>query len=396
MNILNISQILPIPGFYKTNDFVFKLSDHLKSQFPEDNHVFLRPLPITNRFFRMFLQSFSIVVPGNLTKYQYGNHKATICKFFSAWRINNLHAILAYSIYWLNRGFIRSTLQENQISVVHAQFILPDGLLALLLKKKYNIPYIVTTHTELKYFNSYLSRKVATTILKNAFRITPLNYRNLNFFKSLGLNNYEVIPLGIDNDFFKKNVRHVTGNEFRILTLGDLIGLKNIDKVLTAISLLKNKYNIRYTVIGKGPQEEFLRTMSASLGINDKVDFHGFITYDKIPGILSQYDLFIMPSYPETFGRVYFEAMAVGLPVICAVNSGIYGYFPDLVDRYAVDPTKPEEIAERISFFIENKEKLTEIGNNLQFAVKEYTWAKISVRVRELYNQAEKTNRKQS
>ena len=37
-----------------------------------------------------------------------------------------------------------------------------------------------------------------------------------------------------------------------------------------------------------------------------------------------------MPSYVETFGRVYFEAMAMGIPIICAKNSGIYGYYKEM------------------------------------------------------------------
>ena len=388
MNILHISQILPIPGIYKTNDFVFKLADYNLKQHPGDTVTFIRPVPYTNAILARYLQVSNISLPPGFEEYPFNKHMVKAFHFLSAWSLNNLHALLTRSIYWMNRRTVNNLVKGNHIDVVHAQFIFPDGFLALMLKKKYNIPYLITSHTELRYFSSYYSRRMAITILKNAYKITPLNFRNLEYFSGLGLKNAEVVPLGIDINFFMDYSGEKSRKEFRIITLGELIKLKNIDKVLMALSSLNKKYTLRYTIIGQGPEEEFLKKLSEKLDLQEQIDFRGFIEHEKLPQILTDHDLFILPSFPETFGRVYFEAMAAGLTVICAKNSGIFGYFPEMVDEYAVNPEDTVEIASKIEFFILNRKLCAENGKKLQSLVSAYTWEKISDRLRNFYQEA--------
>jgi len=362
--------------------------EHYGILFPSDSIFFFRPVPYTNKILSKYFQKSSTPIPQDFQEYSYNHHKVKILKFISAWSKNNLHAILSHSIYRINKKYIDNLIKKERISIVHAQFIYPDGLLALILRKRFNIPYIITTHQELKYFNNYLSRKIAISIIKNAYKIIPLNYKNYNFFTSLGLKNIEVIPLGFDKSFFVKSSRNANSGDFRIISVCELLKLKNIDKVLIALSILRKKFQIKYSVVGIGPESEFLRKLAVQLAVNDIVEFYGYSENNKIPEILSQHDLFILPSYPETFGRVYFEAMAAGLPVICAQNSGIYGYFPDLVDIHAINPENPGELAEKITYFIENKGKRLETGKNLQSLVSKYTWDNIAKRYGKLYREA--------
>lgn len=388
MNILHISQILPITGITNDNNFVFTLAGHLQNQFPDDSLFFFRPIPYTNNILRK-LQKSSILTPRGFKGYKYNDYDVKTLMFISAWRQNNLHALFTHSAYWLNSKVIQELIHKKNISVIHAQFIYPDGLIALLIKKKFNIPYIITTHQELRYFNNYLSKRIAVSILKNAYKVTPLNYRSYNLFKSLGISNTKLIPLGFDNSFLRKTDSDGGDpNIFRIISICELIKLKNIDKVLSALSVLKNSYSIKYTVVGVGPELSFLKELALKLRINDFVDFVGYIDNKIIPDILQKHDLFVLPSFPETFGRVYFEAMASGLPVICATNSGIHGYFPELVDKYSVQPDSSEELITNIKYFIENEKLRLEIGNKLQLLVSNYTWQNIAKAYKELYTEA--------
>lgn len=345
-------------------------------------------MPYTNSILSRHIQVDSTILPPGFRTYEFNNHSVRIFKFISARRFNNLHALLIGSIYWLNRKSIRGILSQNKIDVVHAQFIFTDGLLAYALKKKYNIPYIITTHTEMKYFGSFLSRKLALLVLRNAYAITPLNQRNADYYKSLGLKRVELIPIGIDKEFYTGNYSAPKNDTFRILTVGELIKLKNIDKILLAVASLRSSCNIRLTIAGKGSEEGPLRLLADKLGISDIVDFLGFVPYETIPKIMATHDLFVLPSYPETFGRVYFEAMASGLPVICAINSGIYGYFPELVDQYAVNPDNPEDLTARIRYFADHREVTARLGQQAKTIMTEYTWESIAKHIRTLYKQA--------
>jgi glycosyltransferase involved in cell wall biosynthesis len=388
MNILHISQILPIPGIFKTNDFVFKLADYQEVINSEDKLFFIKPIPYTNSILSRHIQLNSTMLPPGFRQYNFNNYFVRVFKFLSARRFNNLHALLIGSIYWLNRKSIKELLARNRIDVVHAQFIFTDGLLAYFLKKKFNIPYIITTHTEMKYFKSFLSKKLALAILRDARAIIPLNRRNVDFYKKCGMKRVELIPIGIDQEFFTGNDLALQHDTFSILTVGELIKLKNIDKILMAVSSLRSSHKIRLTIVGKGPEEEPLKILAQKLEITGIVDFLGFVPYEKIPAIMASHDLFVLPSFPETFGRVYFEAMACGLPVICAINSGIYGYFPDLVDRFAVDHENTEELTARIRFFADNRETTTLMGQQAKTLMLNFTWEKIALRIRELYTEA--------
>src|SRR5690606_32504327 len=95
--------------------------------------------------------------------------------------------------------------------------------------------------------------------------------------------------------------------------------------------------NFIFDIYGDGPEKEALEALVSKLGLSDRIFFKGYIANQILPEILIQYDIFMMPSYPETLGRVYFEAMACGLPVIGSVGTGIDGLIEDGVQGFLVD-----------------------------------------------------------
>ena len=120
--------------------------------------------------------------------------------------------------------------------------------------------------------------------------------------------------------------------------------------------------------------------------MQDKIRFTGKIPHQKIADVLCEHDIFIMPSYFETFGRVYFEAMALRLPVICARNSGIYGFFEEMKEGISVDHNNISEIAEKLQLLISDDSLRQEIGNNGYELVKKYTWKNLAIKYHSIYN----------
>ena len=130
--------------------------------------------------------------------------------------------------------------------------------------------------------------------------------------------------------------------------------------------------------------------------LEDKIKFSGQIAHDKIGNILSENDIFILVSYFETFGRVYFEAMAVKLPVICARNSGIYGFFREMEEGISVDHTDIDDIANKLELLISNKTLRNRIGKNGHQMVKNYTWKKLAIEYNNIYKKALNTKYEKS
>lgn len=65
-------------------------------------------------------------------------------------------------------------------------------------------------------------------------------------------------------------------------------------------------------------------------------------------------DIFAMPSFTETFGLVYIEALSQGLPIVYTQNEGIDGVFKDHSIGIATNPTNPNDIAKDIISIINN------------------------------------------
>ena len=75
-------------------------------------------------------------------------------------------------------------------------------------------------------------------------------------------------------------------------------------------------------IIGDGNLRKMLQQMTKQLGIEDKVTFTGRISRKQVISTLQESKVFVLPSDFETFGVVYIEAMACGLPVIGTKNGG--------------------------------------------------------------------------
>ena len=91
-----------------------------------------------------------------------------------------------------------------------------------------------------------------------------------------------------------------------------------------------------------------------------------------------------MPSFYESFGLVYAEAMSQGLPVIYTKGQGFDKQFSDGVVGYSVNPKNIEDIKEKIADIINNYET---ISNNCLNYVNKFFWENISSYYKNLFEE---------
>ncbi len=377
MKILSISSILPIHDLLPHNDFIFQTYLNYKKQFIEDEITIIKPIKYDFNLFTILKGATRL---GKLKKkytWEINGFHVEIFPFFSSWGLRNLHSLLTRSILLINSKRIKQLISSRKFDVIHAQYIYPDGVLAYQLNKKFGIPYFVTSHHERYFFDSYFSKRMALKIFNNASKVLPINHTNALYFESLGVSNIELTPLGFNENFLREQ-KQITTSKLSIFTVSVLIPLKNIDKVIRAIGKLISKYEISYTIIGKGPEKENLVKLVGDLHLNEHVKFVDHIPHDKISDQMYKHDVFIMPSYFETFGRVYFECMAMGIPVICARNSGIHGLFKEKEEGLSVHHENIDEIAQALEYLISHPRERIEIGLRGQKLVRNYTWDEIA------------------
>lgn len=115
---------------------------------------------------------------------------------------------------------------------------------------------------------------------------------------------------------------------WRFIYVGRLVAYKQIDKIIKALSKLKNK-NFVFDIIGSGPEEEPLKKLAEELGLGEKVILHGRMDRAKVLEFMRGAHSFVMISENEVFGLVYLEAMAASCITIGSKNEGIDGVIED-------------------------------------------------------------------
>lgn len=255
-------------------------------------------------------------------------------------------------------------------SIIHAHSLFSNGHIAMRLKKQFGIPYIVAVrNTDVNTFFKKMIhlRKMGLEILKNSEHIVFLSksYRDEVIqkyvpenLKEIIFNKSSIIPNGID-DFWLENRGNIRGlpnkNNLKLLYVGVINKNKNIISTCKAIEVLQAKgINAELTIVGRIDDS----------AIYNQIKNFDFVRYiepkpkEVLLGIYRRNDIFVMPSFHETFGLVYPEAMSQGLPVIYTRGQGFDGQFEEEEEEvgFAVDCTCANDIAKSI----------TRVANNYQ------------------------------
>ncbi len=163
-----------------------------------------------------------------------------------------------------------------------------------------------------------------------------------------------IIPNGVDPELFTK-FRWSDPAEPVILYVGRLETYKNVDKIITALSLLRKSHDrLRLVVVGKGPEKAALLRLAEKLGVASSVEWLEGLERSNLYKLYSSASVLVLPSGLEAFGLVAAEAISVGVPTIVA-NSSALSEFADAGLALPVGPSiDGEKIASRISQVLED------------------------------------------
>ena len=280
--------------------------------------------------------------------------------------------------------------RKNNYDVLTYFFSLPTGALSLLPGRHRKIPYIVylrgsdvpmydLCNKSLQLFHKILT-PVTKYIWNRATQVIALSESlketAINFHPDIEI---KVIPNGVEADiFFPREKVKPIHNKLNIITVARLIKRKGIQDLLKALSELRNdngySKNFSLLVVGKGSYESQLKNLCKQLNLEDMVTFYGFCPRCDLPELYRNSDIFVLPSMAESFGIVFAEAMACGLPVICTK----VGAIPDLIeDRNGIltESNNVEALKQAISYMMKHKEKWSSMGRASRDKIcKEYSW----------------------
>lgn len=227
-------------------------------------------------------------------------------------------------------------LGKKSFDVINTHFAIPTGPTGLVLSKFFGVPNVLSIHGGDIYDPSkkmsphqtpILSQTVQYILNKSDIVVAQSSntYANANQFYDIK-KQIDIIPLGIKKPIFEKKERQFFGlskDDFVFCTIGRLVNRKNINEALNVISKLKNiNKNIKFLIIGDGPEKENIKDGIKNLGLEKHVFMLGNVSDKEKFQLLDLSDCFMSTAMHEGFGLVFLEAMACGLPVVCYDNGG--------------------------------------------------------------------------
>lgn len=136
--------------------------------------------------------------------------------------------------------------------------------------------------------------------------------------------NLLLLPEGIDVEEVKIVKRKPVEPKL-VLYVGTLRSYKNVDKVLEGFANLVEHHNcdFRLVIVGSGPERDSLISLATSLRINELVEWQAGLSRQQLLDEYSKASVLIMLSPLESFSRVVYDALIMGLPVV-VLNSGAF------------------------------------------------------------------------
>ncbi len=182
---------------------------------------------------------------------------------------------------------------------------------------------------------------------------------------------------------------YASPDEDIVFYVGRIVREKGIQVLIQAIpEILKTNPKTKFVIAGKGPYLDNLRSLAEYLGVAERVYFTGFISDRERNNLYRIADVAVFPSLYEPFGIVALEAMVTRTPVIVSEVGGLAEFVRDGENGLTVKPNDPQQLAEKIRFLLNNKERAREMASRAYEIVKrDFTWDEIANKTLAVYEE---------
>lgn len=186
--------------------------------------------------------------------------------------------------------------------------------------------------------------------------------------------NIDLVYNAVDiNLYFPINIK----KDIDILYLGRLIEIKGVQHLINALKILRDKgYSLELTIAGKGPYEEQLKKLATKLGINNRINFLGYVPEERKLELYNRSKICVFPSYAkEGVLTTMLEAASTAAPIITANCCGMVDFIKNGKNGLLFEPKNVDDLANKILLLTNNPEISRKIGSNARKSVeKEWNW----------------------
>ena len=294
------------------------------------------------------------------------------------------------------KGFYRKAIKKyiresGKPDLVHVHVITRVSLLAIWLKRKFSIPFLISEHWTIYQPNSigefskrsFLFKKVVKKIVKrSSASLTVSEDLGKQLQKLTGCKKYIVVSNVVSDDLFyyKPN----SSEKFRFVHISTMGYQKNAEAIIENFVIVKKDFrNIELVLVGSASEKLFQIAENTGL-LNKAIFFRGEIPYLRVAEELQQSNALVLFSRFENQPCVILEALCCGIPVISSSVGGI----PEIIDSsngILVDVKAKGSLSHAMSQMLKSYDSfdLQEIS---QLAQARFKYSAIGKKIDEIYS----------
>ena len=211
-------------------------------------------------------------------------------------------------------------------------------------------------------------RALARTVVRRADRVTAASRTMLDSIAGVGARPLRV-PLGVDIGVWTPEPPRPRrpGHPARLVHVGSLTPIKDHRTLLRAVAVVaRSGQRVHVDLIGEDTSDRAVQREAASLGLEDLVEFHGYLPQDEAVHVVRSADLMLVTSRHEAGPVAMLEAAAVGVPTVGTAVGHVADWAPDRAS--AVKVGDAESLASAITELLGDDERRLGIARRAQAA----------------------------
>ncbi len=332
--------------------------DDIASPFVRDFHVALKNLDIEVDVITPHYASFGEgqeYINDDVHRFEFSDGRKFVSQM-PRWALSTYISIMRYFVN--GRISAENLMLRRGYDGILALWGLPSGYIARQLSRKSGVPYALwALGTDINIWAHYpITGRMIARVLDNADKLYADSFELADKTAALAKRPCLFIPsvhrLDLDGNNYSTR-------EKSFVFVGRIEESRGVFDLLNAFREFSGEYpGWKLHCIGTGQSEQSLRLAMAAMGMEDIVEFHGYLERTRIDEIMLKAAAMVIPSHGDSLPLTFGEAMQANLPVVCSR----VGDMPHFVDKYNVGYHYPagnvSRLCDRLKKMAENHAQL--------------------------------------
>jgi len=303
------------------------------------------------------------------------------------WPLLNQYSVDAWHVMNAAHSWLATVANKPVVVSIHGNdFLNPYPLTGSLAIASFAPLWRISA--QLKPLDRWLAKRLTKKLLSRSLPQATIILSNSGYTEKVFLEKFPdcqgktvVAQVGVGAEFLDMPLNTQKNSTPQLLTVSRLSEpRKNVDRVIQALSRLKNQFDFRYTVMGEGSIKKSLEKLVNDLNLTDRVDFIGRQPFKEVINQMAGADLFLLPSSilpdsHEGFGIVYLEAAACGTPSLATRQAGAVEAVEEGVSGFFVEEPTVDEIYNALHKFLSDKTHFNK--NSCREFATHFSWKRV-------------------